>query len=94
VSEAWDWLMGDRHGLARPEAAALFDDVEVDAVLVDQERTADEMIATLRTTSLWFQIDPERRAAFEADGRRAVERSGGTIRSPLVTVLVTGRRSV
>jgi ubiquinone/menaquinone biosynthesis C-methylase UbiE len=93
VSEAWDWLMGDRHGLARPEAAGLFGDVEVDGVLVHQERTADELIATVRTTSLWFQVPVERRAAFEADGRRAVERFGGTSRSPLATVLVTARRS-
>jgi len=92
VSEVWDWLMGGLHGLAVPEAGGLFDDVEVASHYAVHERTADQVIARLRTTSLYFQIDPDRRQEFEADDRRVIERYGGTVRSPVATVLATARR--
>ena len=94
ASEVWDWLMGDgRHGLALPEAASLFDDVEVASVVARVEETADQLLAHLRTTSLYFRIEPARREAFEEDERRLVERSGGTVRTSLATVLLTARRT-
>jgi SAM-dependent methyltransferase len=94
ASEVWDWVMGDgQHRLAVPDAAALFDDVEVASDVTTIEETADQLLAHLRTTSLYFRIDPARREAFEEDDRRLVERMGGTIRTSLATVLMTARRT-
>ena len=94
ASEVWDWLMGDgRHHLAAPEAASLFDDVEVASEVTSIEETADQLLAHLRTTSLYFRIDPARREAFEEDERRLVERMGGTVHTSLATVLMTARRT-
>ena len=92
ASEVWDWLMGEQHGLAVPEAADLFEDVEVTTKVETIERTADELSAHLRTTSLWFRIDPARREEFEAEDRRNVERRGGRVRFTQAAVLMTARR--
>jgi SAM-dependent methyltransferase len=93
ASAVWDWVMTDgKHELAVPEAAGLFDDVEVATEAAAIEHTADEALAQLRTTSLYFRIPAARRTAFEADYRRAVERLGGTFRFSVVTVLMTARR--
>lgn len=94
ASEVWDWLMGDgRHGMAVPEAAALYRDVEVASEVTTIEETADEIIAHLRTTSLYFMVDADRRQAFEEDDRRVVERHGGVIRSSLASLLMTALRT-
>jgi trans-aconitate methyltransferase len=92
ASEVWNWVMNEgRHALAVPEAAALFDDVAVTAVLSRDEQTADEMLAHLRTTSLYFMLAPERRGALVDDYRRLIERAG-TYPSSRATVLMTARR--
>jgi ubiquinone/menaquinone biosynthesis C-methylase UbiE len=96
VSELWDWLMQgglQRPAMAVPEAARLFEDVEVASEAYTVEETADELLALLRTTSLYHRIDPAHREAFEADHRRVVERLGGIVRSPLAVLLMTARRS-
>ena len=92
ASEAWDWLMGEQHALAVPEAADLFGDVEVSTRVERIEQTADEMWAHLRTTSLWFRIDPANRDALEAEDRRNVERRGGSLRFTQAAVLMTALR--
>jgi ubiquinone/menaquinone biosynthesis C-methylase UbiE len=90
VSAAWDWLMADgRHGLTVDEAAAWFEDAELATMVIDLEQTADEAQAFFRTTSMYFQIAPERREAFEADDRAVIERFGGTVKFALASVLVT-----
>lgn len=96
ASEVWNWLMRGglrRPGLAVPEAAPLFEDVEVAGEAYSVEETADELLAQFRTTSLFHMIDPARRDAFEEDLRRLVERLGGTVRSSLGVLLMTARRS-
>jgi ubiquinone/menaquinone biosynthesis C-methylase UbiE len=94
ASEVWDWLIGEgRHSMAVPEAAPLFSDVDVQMELTEIEETADQLLAHLRTTSLYFRIDPDRREAFEEDDRRVIESLGGTIRSTRATVLMTARRT-
>jgi SAM-dependent methyltransferase len=93
ASEVWDWLMGNRHHLAAPGAAELFEDVEVAAETRTLEETADELIARFRTTSMYFRIDADRRAAFEEDDRRIIEARGGSIRRSMATLLMTARRS-
>jgi SAM-dependent methyltransferase len=93
ASEVWDWLMGEQHALAVPEAAELFGDVEVTTRVERIERTADELSAHLRTTSLWFRIDPARRKAFEAEDRQNVERRGGSVVFTTAAVLMTALRA-
>jgi SAM-dependent methyltransferase len=94
VSEVWDWLQsGGRHSLARDAAATLFEDVQLAKVVSVVEQTADEALAHFRTTSLYFQIDPSRRAAFEDEDRSIVERYGGTLKFSLAAVLVTAKRA-
>jgi SAM-dependent methyltransferase len=91
-SEVWDWIMSDgRHALAVPAAAALFDDVAVTTMLSRDEETADQVLAHLRTTSLYFILAPDRRGAFADDCRRLIE-SQGTYPSSRATVLMTARR--
>jgi SAM-dependent methyltransferase len=93
ASEVWDWVMREsRHRVATPAAAGLFGDVELAGDVRRVEETGDELIAQLRTTSLYFRIDPARREAFEQDERELVERLGGTIRQSFATVLMTARR--
>lgn len=92
ASETWDWLMGERRGLAVPEAADLFTDVQIATEIEDIELTADEITAHFRTTSLYFQIPAEHRAEFEAEDRRNMERRGGIVRFRHAAVLMTARR--
>ena len=93
VSEVWDWVMGDgRHRLTNPEAAQLFKDVDVTAVVSDVERTADELLAHFRTTSLYFQIEPDKRQAFEDADRKLIEAGGGSVHFSAAIVLVTAVR--
>jgi SAM-dependent methyltransferase len=90
ASGVWDWLMSDgRHKLAVPAAADLFERVEVASHVRAHEETADEFVAHFRTTSLWFQLDPDQRDALEEDDRRIIERNGGAIRSSFATMLMT-----
>jgi SAM-dependent methyltransferase len=94
ASEVWDWIMGDgRHNLSDAEAARLFEDVDIRAVVSEVERTADELLAHFRTTSLYFQIDPDKRDAFEDDDRRRVEAAGGSLPFSEAVVLMTAQRS-
>jgi SAM-dependent methyltransferase len=89
VSEVWDGLHDGRHRLAVPEAEELFGGAEMRTVRETVEETAEQGLALLRTTSSYLSIAPERRPSFEDDVRRLFDRNGGTIRFPLLTILVT-----
>jgi SAM-dependent methyltransferase len=93
ASAVWDWIMSDRHGLTVEPAAKLFDDVHVAAEVSRIEETADQAIAHLRTTSLYFRIHAASRPAFEEGMRRLVDRFGGAVETALATVLMTARRT-
>ena len=95
ASAVWNWLLqgGLSRGQTVPEAASLFEDVEVAAEAYTLEESADELLAHFRTTSLFHMIEADRRDAFERDARQQVERLGGRIRSTLAVVLMTARRS-
>src|SRR5690242_861612 len=55
VSEVWTWVVNQTaHDLAVPEAAELFGPAELATVASTVDHTADEVLALLRTTSLWF----------------------------------------
>ena len=85
--------MGERRGLAVPEAADLFAHAEIATRIEDIERTADELIAHFRTTSLYFQIPAAHRAALEAEDRRNMERRGGIAHFRQAAVLMTALRA-
>jgi SAM-dependent methyltransferase len=94
ITDAWDWVMSrGRHGLAVPEAAPLFTDVQIDGRLLRDEYTADQVLAHMRTTSLWFMVDADRRDAFEHDYRSLIERCGGTFPFSDGAFLLTARRA-
>lgn len=92
VSAVWDWIMGEYHELATDDAAELFDDVEVVTKLVMVEQTTDQFCDHIRTTSLYFRIEPARRDAFEEDERRMLDAFGGIVRFSHAAILVSARR--
>jgi ubiquinone/menaquinone biosynthesis C-methylase UbiE len=87
VSEVWAWLT--HHDLGQAEAADLFQDVRIAAVPIEDEQTAEEALALVRTTSSYLGLDDERRRVFEQRIEAAVERVGGRFRSAFSAVLVT-----
>ena len=92
ASEVWDWVMGaGRRQLTNLDAAELFEDVDVTSHVTTTEQTADELLALFRTTSLYFEIDPANRRAFEDDDRRLIEGLGGVVTFSLATLLMTAR---
>jgi SAM-dependent methyltransferase len=91
VSEVWAWI--GSHDVARPEAGSLFCDVEIAAVPTLVEQTADELNALLRTASFYQRISPAQRQALEDEHVAIYEQIGRPIRSGMVAVLVTARRS-
>ena len=91
VSEAWAWLA--HQPLARPYAGPLFRDVEIAAVPMITEKSADELNALLRTTSLYPRLAPAQREALERGNREVQARVGRRIRAGMVAVLVTARRA-
>jgi ubiquinone/menaquinone biosynthesis C-methylase UbiE len=91
VSEVWAWI--GSHDVARPEASRLFRDVEITAVPTLVEQTAEELNALLRTASFYQRISPAQRRALEDEHVAIYERIGRPIRSSMVAVLVTARRS-
>jgi SAM-dependent methyltransferase len=94
ASSVWDWVMGEgRHSLANQEAGRVFEAVDVTAVVSEAEPTADELLAHFRTTSLYFEIEPDKRQAFEEDDRRLIEASGGSVHFTTAIVLMTAARS-
>ena len=94
ASEVWDWVMGaGRRRLTNLDAAELFEDVEVTSHVTTIEETADVLLAHFRTTSLYFEIDPAHRQAFEDDDRQLIEGLGGVVTFSLATLLMTAQRT-
>jgi SAM-dependent methyltransferase len=91
VSDVWAWI--GSHDVARPEATRLFCDVQIEALPALVEQTADELNALLRTASFYQRISPAQRRALEGEHVAIYERIGRPIRSSMVAVLVTARRS-
>jgi SAM-dependent methyltransferase len=91
ISDVWAWV--GSHDVARPEAGSLFCDVEIAAVPTLVEQTADQLNALLRTASFYQRISPAQRRALEDEHVAIYERLRRPIRSGMVAVLVTARRS-
>ena len=91
ISEAWSWLGG--YELARACAGKLFSNVQMAAVPVLLEQSADQLNALVRTMSHYARLTPAQRQALEGETRALYERLGRPIRSTTVAVAVTARRS-
>ncbi len=91
VSAAWAWVSGQ--DVARSYAARLFCDVRVATVPALLEQSADELNRLLRTASFYHRMSPHQREALEREHVEICERLGRPIRSSLVAVLVTARRT-
>jgi SAM-dependent methyltransferase len=92
VSEVWAWVTSQP--VARGYAAELFDDAEIAVVPSLVEQTAEELNALLRTTSLYPRMSVDQRSALEQANRDIGQRLGRPIRSTMLAVLVTARRSL
>lgn len=92
VSDVWAWVGGQP--LARSYATELFDDVEIAVVPSLLEQRADELNALFRTASPYHRMSVAQRHALEQVNREIGERLGRPIRSSMLTVLVTARRSL
>jgi SAM-dependent methyltransferase len=91
VSEVWSWL--GTYDLERRYAAALFDDVQVAAVPMRLQHTAEELNALLGTMSFWARLSPEQQRAVAAENHALHQRLGRPLRSSTVACLVTARRT-
>jgi SAM-dependent methyltransferase len=91
VSEVWAWV--GNQDVARSHARRLFCDVQIATVPAVAEHSAEELNALLRTASFYHQLSPGQREALEAEHVAMYERLGRPIRSGMVAVLVTARRS-
>jgi SAM-dependent methyltransferase len=89
VSEAWSWI--GSYDLARAEAAALFENVQVSAVPILVESSAEELNALFSTTSHYQRLSLGQRRAIQAEYLALQARLGRLIRSSTAAVLVTAR---
>lgn len=91
VSTVWTWL--GQNDVESPEAAILFENVQLTAHHLRREQTADRLWGLFATTSLYPRLDPGSRAALESEIRAYVEQRGGIVRTSELAILVTASRS-
>ncbi len=91
VSEAWGWP--GSYEVGRRYAASLFDEVQVTAVPMLLEHTAEELTALLGTMSFWARLSPWQRRALGAENLALQQRLSRPIRSSTVACLVSARRA-
>jgi SAM-dependent methyltransferase len=89
VSEVWAWV--GSYDLARAEAGRLFEDVQVAAVPILVESSAEELNALFSTTSHYQRLSPGQRQEIQGEYFALQERLGRPIRSSTAAVLVTAR---
>jgi SAM-dependent methyltransferase len=89
-AEAWSWV--EPHDVRDPAAAERFRDVRLDVAPVVLRRTADELIALLRTTSFHHRVNPEAWASLEDDIAALAHRLGGEIVTADAAIAVSALR--
>jgi hypothetical protein len=89
VSELWSWFSG--HELTRPEAATLFENVEITTVAEERQVTAEEYLTRIRTTSAYLRLDADGRSALEEGLTSAIDDAGGRYDFSEYATLVTAR---
>lgn len=90
VSALWSWLV--RHDLQHPQAADLFDSVQVLTVPVPVEDTTERYLELIATTSTWLRLDLDRRAVLDRSVQELFASVGGMNRWVDSGLLVTARR--
>jgi SAM-dependent methyltransferase len=89
VSEVWSWI--GSYDLARPEAGRLFEEVQVAAVPILLESSAEELNALFGTTSHYQRLSARQRQGLQGEYFALQARLGRRIRSSTVAVLVSAR---
>jgi ubiquinone/menaquinone biosynthesis C-methylase UbiE len=87
ISELWAWL--EKHELAHPDAADLFEDVEISKFPVERQDSAAGVVDFYRTTSAYLKLDRPRQELFECRLRATL--GNKTYRSTMFATLVTAR---
>lgn len=91
LSELWGWLTN--HDVARTYVSGLFEDVQLAAIPIVFEHTADALSALLATFSFWARLSPGQRDALLAENHALQRRLGRPIRASTVACVVTARRT-
>jgi ubiquinone/menaquinone biosynthesis C-methylase UbiE len=91
ISQVWAFIASQ--DVARQDAGRLFGDVQLACAPTVAEHTADELNGLLRTVSSYHRLSRERQRSLEREYIALYERLGRRIRSSMVAVLVTARKS-
>ena len=89
VSELWSFL--SQQDLQHPEAAELFGDVRIETFRIETDQTANDLLAVIRTTSTYLQLDGHARRQLEDRIRDVIQRTGGLYQGVDLVALVTAR---
>jgi SAM-dependent methyltransferase len=89
LSEVWAWI--GSYDLARSEAERLFEEVQVAAVPIMVESSAEELNALFSTISYYKRLSPKQRQEIQAEYYALQEGLGRSIRSSTAALLVTAR---
>ena len=90
-SEVWSWIC--QRDLSVAETAWMYDDVRIVSKRIHRDWTAERLNDHVRTTSLSFELGPERTAVLETETQRVFARFGGRVCLPELAVAVTARRA-
>jgi SAM-dependent methyltransferase len=91
VSELWSWLTF--HDLAGPNAAELFEDVQVLRERLEQTLTIPEYLDRIRTSNYYLHLAPAEQQRLDEGLTAAIEKHGGTYPVTSSATLVTARRA-
>jgi SAM-dependent methyltransferase len=89
VSEVWSWI--GSYELARAEAGRLFEEVQIAAVPILVESSAEQLSKLFGTTSHYQRFSPKQRREIQGEYSALQARLGRPIRSSTAAVLVTAR---
>ena len=91
ISELWSWLC-HHHELAVPEAAELFEDVEIAREPFEQDVPLEDYLARIRTTNNYLRMDAGTQQRLEQALTAVLREHGGVYPSRAFATLVTARR--
>lgn len=92
ISELWSWLC-HHHELAVPEAAELFEDVEIAREPSEQDVPLEDYLARIRTTNNYLRMDAGTQQRLEQALTAVLQEHGGVYPSQTFATLVTARRA-
>jgi SAM-dependent methyltransferase len=92
ISELWSWLCHHQE-LAVPEAAELFEDVEIAREPFEQDVPLEDYLARIRTTNNYLRMDAGTQQRLEQALTAVLREHGGVYPSRAFATLVTARRA-